>query len=72
MALIEASRIRLRPTPVEHVALRVAAWISSIVAGRMERRARRASETVLAQGLIDDVTARRDGERARAYLLGLR
>ncbi|GAA1652849.1 hypothetical protein [Microbacterium flavum] len=72
MALIDTTRIRLRATPAERVALAAAAWISTCVAHRMAQRADRAAETLARQNAIDDVTRRRDQERARAHLLGIR
>lgn len=72
MALIDSSRIRLRPTPAERVALAVASWLSLAVATRMNRRVNRSAEAHAIRDLRDGVSARRDDDRARAYLLGIR
>jgi hypothetical protein len=72
MALIDTTRIRLHPTPAERLALTLATWISIRVADRMERRARRAVEVHATQHVADGAAARRDTDRARAYLLGIR
>ncbi|MBN9176301.1 MAG: hypothetical protein J0I43_02895 [Microbacterium sp.] len=72
MALIESTRIRLRPTPAERVALTVATWISTGVANRMDRRARILTEAHVRRAAHDADTARREVERARAHLLGIR
>lgn len=72
MALIDSTRIRLHPTPAERVALLTAAWISARVADRMARRVERVGEAAATAGAHRDATSRRDAERARAYLLGIR
>lgn len=72
MALLDTTRIRLHPTPAERLALTLATWISLGVAHRMDRRAARAVEVRVTQDAAAAASARRDGERARAYLLGIR
>lgn len=72
MALIDSTRIRLHPTPAERVALVTASWISKRVADRMDARARRVSEAHATHAAVADESRRRDAERARSYLLGIR
>ncbi len=72
MALLDTSRARLQPTPAERLALTVAAWISLLVAQRIERRHRRATSAHAAQVRTESLAAARDENRARAYLLGIR
>ena len=66
MALIESTRIRLRPTPAERVALTVATWISTGVANRMDRRARILTEAHVRRAAHDADT----GASARHPLTG--
>lgn len=72
MALVETTRIRLGPTSAERAALNVASWISLSVANRMGRRAQRAAELHTTQAIQGAVALRRDDDRAKAYLLGIR
>ena len=60
------------PTAAERIALGAAAALSTWVADRMERRVDRSDRILARRRIENELSAARDEQRARAYLLGLR